>query len=57
MSRLIQYKDLNEVLQSFLAFLLEANTPRVASVYKYARVNNNEITLKATKKITPLGLT
>lgn len=49
MSSVMQYKSLEEVLSHFISFLPEPKPNGIASVSKYARVDNEEVTVKAIK--------
>ena len=57
MLSLINYKDLEEMLQYFLELLPEPASSRIASVSKYARVNDEDIIMKAIKKEASAGFT
>jgi hypothetical protein len=52
----IRYNTFEEMLNYFVSFLPEPSQPGIASVVKYARINDEEITLKAVKERAFSGL-
>jgi len=57
MPQIKHYNTLDDVLSFFLTILSEAKPDRVASISKYARVNNEEIKVQAIKRKDASGFT
>ncbi len=57
MSPIKHYNTLDDVLSYFLSLLPEAKPDRIASISKYARINNEEIKVQAVKRKDASGFT
>lgn len=57
MQQIQQYNNLDDVLGYFLTILPEAKSDRIASISKYARINNKKIKLRAIKRQNASGFT
>lgn len=49
------YKDIEEVLEYFIDFLPEPQSNGISSVVKYARIDNENVILRAKKSKSYLG--
>ncbi|MFD2161438.1 hypothetical protein ACFSJU_03485 [Paradesertivirga mongoliensis] len=49
------YKDIEEVLKYFIDFLPEPQSKGISSVVKYARIDNENVILRAKKSKSYLG--
>ena len=50
------YTSLEEAINYFMTLLPELNSNRIASISKYARVDNEEIRIQARKSISWSGI-
>jgi hypothetical protein len=57
MQQIQHYNTLDDVLGHFLTILPEAKPDRIASISKYARINNKDIKLQAIKRKDASGFT
>ena len=53
----IKYKNLEEVLSYFINFLPEPKRDGIASISKYAKVNDEDVTVRAVKRRVCTGFT